>query len=115
MNVFTSTVRTVVPVLVGLALSLAAWAGLDLDGEAATAVVTGAVIVAYYLVFRLLEALAGRLKWRPLQLLAGLLLGWARPPTYGTEGELPPRAALDPEQQTALAALRRASGDTGPR
>ncbi|MFF8980168.1 hypothetical protein ACF08A_25570 [Streptomyces cellulosae] len=115
MNLFASITRTVVPVLVGLVLTFAAQAGLDLDGEAVTMVATAVVIAAYYAVFRLLEALAGRLGWRPLQLLAGVLLGWARPPSYGSEGELPPRAVLDPKQQSALAALKRASGGTRPR
>lgn len=82
MNLFASFMRTLVPVLAGLLLSLAARAGLDLNGEAVAAGVTASLAAAYYVVFRGLEALAGRLGWAPLRLMAGALLGWARPPQY---------------------------------
>ncbi|MDQ0601378.1 hypothetical protein QF037_005723 [Streptomyces canus] len=40
--------------------------------------------LAYYSAFRGLELLAERLARQPLQLAAGVLLGWARPPAYET-------------------------------
>ncbi|WP_018386575.1 hypothetical protein [Wenjunlia vitaminophila] len=86
MDLFASFMRTVVPIVVGLLLGLAARAGFDLDGETATAAVTAALTAAYYAVFRLLEEAAGRIGWDWLRKLAGVLLGWARPPRY-------PRAA----------------------
>lgn len=49
------------------------------------------MVLAYYLAFRLLEVLGTRLRGNSLQRVAGLLLGWARPPTYTSGGsELPP-------------------------
>ncbi|MCW5252203.1 hypothetical protein [Streptomyces sp. SHP 1-2] len=79
---FTSLMRTLVPYAVGLVLAVATRLGLDLDDAAATQYVTAGLAAAYYLLFRGLEWLAERMAWRPLQLAAGLLLGWARPPAY---------------------------------
>lgn len=87
MNLFASFMRTLVPVLAGLLLSLAARVGLDLDGEAVAAGVTAALTAGYYAAFRGLEVLAGRLGWQPLRLVAGVLLGWARPPEYPGRGD----------------------------
>lgn len=122
MNLFASLMRTVVPVLVGLVLGLAARVGLDVDSTTVAMVVTAGLTAAYYAVFRLLEDLAARLEWRPLQLLAGVLLGWARPPAYDTVGvgEVALRVNLDREHfdrelQAALSALQRASERGGPR
>jgi len=42
MNLFTSLMRTVVPIVAGLLISLAARVGLDLDDATATAYVTAA-------------------------------------------------------------------------
>lgn len=93
MNLFASFMRTLVPVLAGLLLSLAARVGLDLDGEAVAAGVTATLSALYYAVFRGVEHLAGRLGWQPLRLVAGVLLGWARPPEYPGRGDAPLRVA----------------------
>ena len=81
-GLFISTMRTVVPIVAGALLSLAAWAGFDIDSQAVVVVVTGALALVYYLVFRLLEILGQRLRGTVLQTVAGLFLGWARPPAY---------------------------------
>ena len=88
---FISTMRTVVPLVAGWLLSLAAWAGYSVDSEQLVSAVTLVLALAYYVVFRLLEVLGTRLRGTALQRVAGLLLGWARPPTYTSGGsELPP-------------------------
>lgn len=112
MNLFVSTMRTVVPLAVGLVLAVTGWLGLDIDGESAAAAVTAVVAAVYYMVFRVLEAWAGRLGWEPLRMLAGALLGWARPPEYDgirLEG-VPVRLRLDTSEVTRdlTAALDRA-------
>lgn len=84
MNLFTSIMRTLVPLVVGLVLGAAARVGLDLDDAQATAAVTTALTAAYYTAFRSLEEWAGRLDAPWLRQLAGVLLGWARPPEYPT-------------------------------
>ncbi|MET9729222.1 hypothetical protein ABZZ79_00725 [Streptomyces sp. NPDC006458] len=81
-GLFVSYMRTVVPYLVGLLLALVARAGFDIDSTTVMAAVTFAAGVAYYLVFRLLELLGERLNGTFLQNLAGVFLGWARPPAY---------------------------------
>lgn len=81
-GLFVSFMRTAVPYLVGLLLALVARAGFDIDSTTVTAAVTVAAGVAYYLVFRLLELLGERLSGTFLQNLAGVFLGWARPPAY---------------------------------
>ncbi|GAA3230394.1 hypothetical protein GCM10020256_44140 [Streptomyces thermocoprophilus] len=75
--------RTVVPIAVGVLLGLAARAGLDLDDATVTATLT----TLYYALFRVLEEAAGRIGWEPLRVVAGVLLGWARPPAYNPPGE----------------------------
>jgi hypothetical protein len=81
-NLFASVMRTVVPLIAGWLISLALWAGLDLDSEATTAAVTVMVTALYYLAFRLLEVLGTKARGTLLQRLAGIALGWARPPAY---------------------------------
>lgn len=94
-NLFVSLMRTLVPILAGLALSWAARIGLHLDDVTVTTYVTAGLTAAYYAAFRGLEVLAERLAWRPLQLAAGILLGWARPPAYETPPVLPVKLKLD--------------------
>lgn len=96
---FISVMRTLVPMGVALVLSVTGRLGIPVDSEQAAMVVFLLLGAAYYLVFRGLEWLAERLAWRPLQLAAGLLLGWARPPSYDSG-----RAEISPEE---LAVLRR--------
>lgn len=94
-NLFVSLMRTLVPIVAGLALTWAARVGLDLDEATATAYVTAALTAGYYAAFRLLEELAERMAWRPLQLLAGVALGWARPPAYERPVEMRVRMKMD--------------------
>ncbi|MFM9651990.1 hypothetical protein ACKI1S_38380 [Streptomyces galilaeus] len=114
-NLFVSTMRTLVPIVVALVLSWTGRLGIPVDSEAAASAVALGLAAAYYLAFRGLEWLAGRMAWGPLQLAAGLLLGWARPPVYdGQKTELPIRLVLDRDHldtgmAEALAALRRAT------
>ena len=117
MNLFVSAMRTLVPLAVGLVLAVTGWLGLDVTGESATAAVTAVVAAVYYLVFRVLEAWAGRLGWEPLRMLAGVLLGWARPPEYdGAQLEIVPvrlrldAAGLDRDLTAALDRARRKNG-----
>ncbi|QFR00707.1 hypothetical protein F9278_36110 [Streptomyces phaeolivaceus] len=94
-NLFVSLMRTLVPGVVGLVLALAARIGLDLDDATVTLYVGAALTAGYYTVFRLLEELAERMSWQPLQTLAGILLGWARPPQYVRPVTAPVRLRLD--------------------
>jgi hypothetical protein len=94
-NLFVSFIRTAVPVVAGLVLTWAARLGLDLDDATTTMYVMAGLTASYYAVFRLLEELADRMAWGPLQTLAGILLGWARPPQYVTPITAPVRLKLD--------------------
>ncbi|GEC02945.1 hypothetical protein SSP24_06000 [Streptomyces spinoverrucosus] len=110
-NLFISFLRTVVPYGVALVLTATGWLGIPVDSEAAASAVALGLGAAYYAVFRGLEALAERMAWRPLQLAAGLLLGWARPPQYEKPAVLPLRFQLDMDaMQKDLAAMRRVLG-----
>lgn len=86
-----------------LLLTATGWLGIPVDSQAAAGAVSLLLGAAYYAVFRGLEALAERIAWRPLQVTAGVLLGWARPPAYSRQ--LQP--GLSPE---GLAELRRQLG-----
>jgi hypothetical protein len=81
-NLFVSYMRTLVPYGVALVLAGTGWLGIPVDSEAAAAAVTVGLAAVYYAAFRGLEELAERMAWRPLQVAAGVLLGWARPPAY---------------------------------
>ncbi len=94
-NLFVSFLRTVVPIVAGLNLTWAARLGLDLDDATVTPYVTAALTAAYYVFFRGLEEIAERMAWQPLQTLAGVLLGWARPPQYVQPVTAPLRLQLD--------------------
>lgn len=94
-NVFVSFMRTFVPYGVGLVLTATGWLGIPVDSEAAAGAVSLGLAAAYYMVFRLLEEIAERMAWGPLQTLAGVLLGWARPPQYVAPIEAPVRMKLD--------------------
>lgn len=94
-GLFISAMRTGVPLVAGWLLTLAAHAGIDFDSTAATGAVTVVLALAYYLVFRLLELLGERAKGTVLQNLAGLFLGWARPPAYPKVEALEP---VDPNR-----------------
>jgi hypothetical protein len=89
-TLFVSTMRTAVPLIAGWLLTLAVNAGITIDSDKVATAVTVVLALAYYMVFRLLEVLGTRLRGTALQSVAGLLLGWARPPSYPKVGVLPP-------------------------
>ena len=95
MNLLASLLRTVVPLAVGLVLTITGALGIDADSTAVAAGVTAALTAAYYLLLRLAEAGAERIGWEPLRLVAGVLLGWARPPTYEPPGTSTLKVRLD--------------------
>lgn len=73
-DIFASVIRTGVPFLVGVLLSLPVASGLNIDADVATGAVTFLVTTAYYLVFRFAEThLDSRWGW---------FLGLAKPPAY---------------------------------
>ncbi|WP_171110644.1 MULTISPECIES: hypothetical protein [unclassified Streptomyces] len=110
-NLFISFMRTVVPWGVALVFGVTGWLGIPIDSDAAAAAVTIVLGAVYYAVFRGLEELAERMAWRPLQLAAGLLLGWARPPAYEQPPVLPVKLKLDMDaMREDLAAMRRVLG-----
>jgi hypothetical protein len=81
-GLFVSFMRTGVPLVAGWLLTLAVRAGFTIDSATVTGAVTVACALVYYLVFRLLEVLGERAPGTFLQNLAGVFLGWARPPAY---------------------------------
>lgn len=88
---FISFMRTAVPLVAGWLLTLAVKAGVTIDSEKVTYAVSVALVLVYYLAFRLLELLGTKLRGSTLQKLAGILLGWARPPEYpNAANALPP-------------------------
>ncbi|MGW5122955.1 hypothetical protein ACWEQ7_02640 [Streptomyces sp. NPDC004069] len=97
-NLFASYMRTLTPSGVALVLTATGWLGIPVDSTAAAGAVSLGLGAAYYASFRGLEYVAERMAWRPLQLAAGLLLGWARPPQYEQQ-----------EQDDDIEALIRAS------
>lgn len=102
-NLFTSYMRTLVPYGVALVLTATGWLGIPVDSTAAAGAVSLGLGAAYYAAFRGLEYVAERMRWRPLQLAAGVLLGWARPPAYGKASS----------EVTDLSAMGRALGGRG--
>jgi hypothetical protein len=90
---FVSFMRTAVPVVAGWLLMLAARAGIEFDSTAVIGAVTVVLALAYYLVFRVLELLGQRARGDVMQKLAGLLLGWARPPEYPKQEAISPVAS----------------------
>lgn len=97
MNLLASVLRTLVPLLAGWLLTVAGWLGIEADSAAVAGGVTAAVSAVYYLLFRLAEQAADRLGWAPLRVVAGVLLGWARPPQYEQSTTVPLRVRIVPE------------------
>lgn len=119
-NLFVSFMRTLVPYGVGLVLTVTGWLGIPVDSEAVAGAVSLGLTAAYYAVFRLLEEVAERMAWEPLQTLAGVMLGWARPPQYVTPVEAPIRlkfdqAAMDQDISDFVRRLNAAAGERGLR
>lgn len=82
MNVLVSLLRTVVPLLVGWVVTATDALDLDVSSTTATAAVTALITAVYYLVFRMVEEAAARIGNETVRKLAGLALGYARPPEY---------------------------------
>ncbi|WP_392967144.1 hypothetical protein [Streptomyces sp. LN245] len=94
-SLFPSIMRTAVPLIAGWLLTLAVQAGVTIDSDKVTYAVNLGLVLAYYLVFRLLEVLGTKLRGTALQKAAGFLLGWARPPAYpSTDDNLPPLTGI---------------------
>jgi hypothetical protein len=93
MNLYISVLRTLVPLFVGWVVTAAGAFGVDADSTTVTAGVTALVTAVYYAVFRALEEWATKQEWKPLRLVAGVLLGWARPPEYPARSAAAPVAA----------------------
>lgn len=91
MNLFASLMRTVVPIAVGLLLGLAAKAGFDIDSATVTTQVTALLTAVYYAVFRTVEQAAGKHGPVWLRTVAGVFLGYARPPEYPAASAARPR------------------------
>ncbi|MFD5838235.1 hypothetical protein ACFWHV_32500 [Streptomyces collinus] len=89
-GLFVSFMRTLVPLVAGWLLTLAVRAGFEVNSATVASIVTVALAAAYYLLFRLLEVLGERSKGTALQNIAGVLLGWARPPSYPRFEQLEP-------------------------
>ncbi|MFB7354865.1 hypothetical protein [Streptomyces gardneri] len=87
MNLLASLLRTAVPLLAGWVLTVTGALGIDTDSTAVTGGITAAITLAYYILLRLAELGAARIGWEPARLVAGLLLGWARPPAYEKPAE----------------------------
>lgn len=118
MNVFASVLRTLVPLLVGLVVTVSGVLGLPVDTGRVAVVVAAVVTAVYYLALRLAEAGAARIGWEPGRIIAGILLGWARPPQYqAPQGTAPVVVRFDKEAlRTDIAeVLRRAEQDAGGR
>jgi hypothetical protein len=79
-SIFMNWMRTVVPLAVGYIVAGADVLGVNVDSGGATALLMGVVSAAYYTVFRVVEEYADKAGNATLRTLAGVLLGWARPP-----------------------------------
>ena len=78
-----SLLRTVVPIVVGVVITVLTGVGLEADSNWVTGGVTAAVTAAYYVAFRIVERItekAGGPEW--IRVAAGALLGYAKPPNY---------------------------------
>ncbi|MEV6836757.1 hypothetical protein AB0N17_19995 [Streptomyces sp. NPDC051133] len=99
-GLFVSFMRTAVPLVAGWLLTLAVRTGIEINSATVTGLVTAGLALAYYVVFRLLEWLGERAPGTFLQNLAGVFLGWARPPAYPKYEALQP---VDPAAYTGPA------------
>lgn len=75
-----SLLRTVVPLAAGYVITVLAEIGVKFPSEQVTSVATVAISGAYYTAFRLVEHYAP--KGGVAAKVAGVLLGYARPPEY---------------------------------
>lgn len=79
-EIFVNFMRTAVPAAMALVLTVTGALGLDVDSASAGAAVTALLTAGYYTAFRLVEGYADKLGHPALRTLAGVFLGWARPP-----------------------------------
>lgn len=79
---FPSIMRTLVPMLAGWVITLLTGLGLTVDSGTVAGGITVVVAGAYYIVFRVAERVAERLRVPWLRTAAGLALGYATPPRY---------------------------------
>lgn len=96
-SVFPSVMRTVVPLVAGVIITLLAHIGVDFGSEVTTSVVTAVLAGAYYTAFRLLERLAPT--GGKAEKLFGLLLGFARPPVYPPSGTVAAPVRVETRQE----------------
>ncbi|WP_327162871.1 hypothetical protein [Streptomyces zaomyceticus] len=119
MNLLASILRTVVPLLAGWVLTVTGALGIETDSGAVTGGIAAAVTLVYYVLLRVAELGAARIGWEPGRLIAGLLLGWARPPQYekATADTVAVRVHLDWDAlgRDIRAALGQAVRDAGDR
>ncbi|GHB01750.1 hypothetical protein ACIQRS_26555 [Streptomyces termitum] len=118
LRLLASLLRTVVPLLAGWVLTVTGALGIEADSAAVAGGITAAITLVYYVLLRLAETGAARIGWEPLRLIAGILLGWARPPAYEKPTDtVPVRLRLDsPAFERDLGeALRRAARATEDR
>lgn len=98
MNLLASLLRTAVPLLAGWVLTVTGALGIEVNSVAVAGGITAAVTLAYYVLLRLAEVGAARIGFEPLRLVAGIFLGWARPPSYkAPNGTVPVRIHFDKE------------------
>lgn len=116
-NLFVSYMRTLVPYGVALVLTGTGWLGIPVDSTTAAGAVSLGLGAAYYAAFRGLEELAERMAWQPLQTIAGIFLGWAKPPQYVAPITAPLRLKLKVDTAVwdeSLDKLRHILDDGGP-
>lgn len=94
---FPSLLRTVVPLAAGYVITLLAELGVSFPSEQVTSVATVGISGAYYTAFRLVEHYAPTGGFAAK--VAGILLGYARPPEYPA-----PAAPVAPATPLAVAA-----------
>lgn len=84
--IFVNWMRTVVPLLVGYLLTAADVIGIHPDTATTAALVTSLLTAGYYTAFRVIEEAADRIDLPAVRVVAGVLLGWARPPQADSAG-----------------------------
>jgi hypothetical protein len=92
-SLFPSIMRTVVPLVAGWVITALASLGVDFGSERTAAVVTALITGAYYTLFRIIENAAPT--GGVAEKIAGLLLGFVRPPVYPAPAATPAVRRVD--------------------